>query len=120
MMLTFEDGSIGNIVYVANGDKSVSKEHFEVFCEGGVARLDYFSSLELSRNGKSRRMAATRNKGHKEELELTLQAMRGGMASPIPLSELFEVTEAAITVADAVHSNQACTFGKPKFAQTVA
>ncbi len=35
--LAFQDGSIANLSYLANGDRSVPKEEFEVFCEGKVA-----------------------------------------------------------------------------------
>jgi predicted dehydrogenase/threonine dehydrogenase-like Zn-dependent dehydrogenase len=64
--LSFADGSLANLIYVANGDKAVPKELFEVFCEGGVARLDDFRSLELSRDSKTKRTQATRDKGHKK------------------------------------------------------
>ena len=35
--LTFPDGSLGSLAYLANGDKSVAKERVEVFCGGTVA-----------------------------------------------------------------------------------
>ena len=37
--LSFADGSIAIITYLANGDKSLSKETFEIFCGGKVARI---------------------------------------------------------------------------------
>src|SRR5262249_20072349 len=50
--LKFLDGSVANLLYLTNGDRSVPKEYFEVFCQGAVARLYDFTSLELARNGK--------------------------------------------------------------------
>ncbi len=50
--ISFEDGSVANLLYLANGDRAVGKEYFEVFCAGGIARLDDFKTLSLSRNGK--------------------------------------------------------------------
>lgn len=38
-VLAFQDGSIANLVYLANGDRSIPKEQFEFFCEGKVARI---------------------------------------------------------------------------------
>ena len=55
-MLKFQDGSIANISYLANGDRSVPKGQFEVFCEGKVARLEDFRTLELARDGKTQRV----------------------------------------------------------------
>src|SRR6266704_1582921 len=48
--LAFRDGSIANLLYLANGDKSVPKEHFEVFCEGRVGHIHDFCILELTRD----------------------------------------------------------------------
>jgi len=40
--MAFQDGSIANVLNLANGDRSVSKEMYEVFCEGKVERIDDF------------------------------------------------------------------------------
>ncbi len=69
--IRFEDGSIANLVYVANGDRAVAKEYFEVFCASSVARLDDFKTLSLSRNGKTETIKGGRDKGHRREVELT-------------------------------------------------
>ncbi|HZP63012.1 MAG TPA: bi-domain-containing oxidoreductase [Terriglobales bacterium] len=105
--LTFTDGSIANLLYLANGDPSLPKEYYEVFCEGAVARLHDFESLELIRHRKIRRLKAKRDKGHRRELELTIAAVRNGTASPIRFDELVEVTEASFAVSDAIASSAA-------------
>lgn len=102
--LSFRDGSIADLLYLANGDPSVPKEHYEVFCEGGVACLRDFCSLELTRGGKTRRRTARRDKGHSREIELTVEAMRGGGPSPIPFEELMEVSEASIAILEAIET----------------
>jgi polar amino acid transport system substrate-binding protein len=96
--LSFADGSVGNVIYVANGDKSVPKERFEVFCEGGVGIIDDFCTLELSRDGKMTKTKGRRDKGHNREIELTLEAMRNGGPAPIPFEQLVEVTKACFAV----------------------
>ena len=100
--LTFRDGSIANISYLANGDRSVPKEQFEVFCEGKVGRITDFCTLELARSGKSRRTRARQDKGHDREIELTVEAMRRGGCSPIPFEELVEVSEATLAIEEAI------------------
>ncbi len=104
--LTFADGSIANLIYVANGDSSVPKEYFEVFCEGGVARMDDFTSLDLTRGRKSKKFKSARDKGHNQELKLTLEAMAVGREAPIPLEEIFEVMQATFSVAEAIGERQ--------------
>jgi predicted dehydrogenase/threonine dehydrogenase-like Zn-dependent dehydrogenase len=100
--LSFEDGSMANIVYVANGDKVVPKEFFEVFCGGSTARLDDFRVLELVRNGRTRKFKCKRDKGHQRELELTVEAITKNDPAPIPFKELVEVTEATFRIAEAI------------------
>jgi predicted dehydrogenase/threonine dehydrogenase-like Zn-dependent dehydrogenase len=102
--LRFQDGSIATVAYLANGDRSVPKEQFEVFCEGKVGRIQDFCTLELARDGKTRRTKARRNKGHEREIALTLEAIRQGGCSPIPFEELMEVSEATLAIEEAIGS----------------
>ena len=104
--VSFTDGSIANLIYMANGDKSVPKEYFEVFCGGGVAVLNDFCTLELSRDGKTTTAKGRRDKGHNREVELTIEAMRKGGPSPIPFEQLVEVTRACFAVLQAISSGQ--------------
>ncbi len=109
--LRFQDGSIANLLYLANGDKAVAKEYFEVFCEGAVARLDDFRALSLTRNGKTKRIKLKRDKGHRSQLELTLEAVRSGRPAPISFQELVEVTEATFAVHEAIANDEIVTSG---------
>jgi len=104
--LSFRDGSIANLLYLANGDKSIPKEYFEVFCEGSVACIRDFCTLDLTRGGKTQRTKARRDKGHNREVELTVEAMRRGGQSPIPFEELAEVSEATIAIEEAIATAQ--------------
>jgi predicted dehydrogenase/threonine dehydrogenase-like Zn-dependent dehydrogenase len=100
--ISFEDGSVANLVYVANGDRAVAKEYFEVFCGNSVARIDDFKTVYLSRSGKTETVKGKRDKGHRRELELTVDAMKHGKEAPIPFAELVEVTEATFAVEEAI------------------
>jgi predicted dehydrogenase/threonine dehydrogenase-like Zn-dependent dehydrogenase len=104
--ISFEDGSLANLLYLANGDRAVAKEYFEVFCEGGIARIDDFKTLSLSRDGKTKRVKGDRDKGHHREMELTLEAMVQGKDAPIPFAELIEVTEATFAVEEAIRTRR--------------
>ena len=104
---TFQDGSIASISYLANGDRSVPKEQFEVFCEGKVGRINDFRVLELARDGKTRRTRAGRDKGHEREIALTLDAIRHGGCSPIPFEELMDVSAATIAIEEAIGAGKA-------------
>jgi len=102
--LTFADGSLATIQYLANGDKAVAKESYEVFCGGGVARLDNFTSLELAHGGKVQKLKSSSDKGHYREMELTVNAIRTGDQAPIPFEELVEITRATFLVQEAART----------------
>jgi polar amino acid transport system substrate-binding protein len=101
-MLSFADGSVANLLYLANGDQAVPKEYFEVFCEGSVVRLNDFRTLELVRNGKKHTLKAAQDKGHRTELELTVEAILRGEPAPIPFEEIGEVTETTFQIEEAL------------------
>jgi predicted dehydrogenase/threonine dehydrogenase-like Zn-dependent dehydrogenase len=88
--LRFADGSQGTITYLANGDKSFSKERLEVFGGGSVAVLEDFRRLELVRGGKKRlfRSLLRQDKGHCCEWEAFATAIQTGSESPIPFREI--------------------------------
>jgi predicted dehydrogenase len=104
--LKFADGSVANLLYLANGDRSIPKELFEVFCQGAIARLHDFRTLELARNGKIQNFKSLQDKGHRGELQLTIEAIRDGKPSPIPFEELVEVTEVTFLVEQAVATGE--------------
>src|SRR5216683_2642130 len=104
--LKFADGSVANLLYLANGDRGIPKEFFEVFCQGAIARLQDFRTLELARNGKVQKFKSPQDKGHRRELQLTIEAVRDGEPSPISFEELEEVTEATLLVQDALATGE--------------
>lgn len=110
--LTFADRSIANLLYLANGDPGVPKEYFEIFCEGAVARMEDFEVLQLTRGRKTKRIRSVRDKGHRRELELTVQSMLSGAEAPIPFTELVEVTEVSFLIAKAIATGKTFTRDK--------
>lgn len=69
--ISFEDGSVGTVIYTTHGDTSVSKEHAEFFADGMVGTITDFKNLELVKDGKKTKLARklATEKGHKNELE---------------------------------------------------
>jgi predicted dehydrogenase/threonine dehydrogenase-like Zn-dependent dehydrogenase len=67
--LRFANGSEGRISYLANGDRSFSKERIEVFGGGAAAVLEDFRRLDLVRGGRKETIRARwrQDKGHPAE-----------------------------------------------------
>jgi predicted dehydrogenase/threonine dehydrogenase-like Zn-dependent dehydrogenase len=103
---SFRDGSVGSIIYLANGDKSFPKERIEVFCGGRVAVLDDFRSLELVKDGRRQRITARlrQDKGHLGEWQVFASALLAGSPPPIPYEHLFGVTRASLAALQALRT----------------
>jgi predicted dehydrogenase/threonine dehydrogenase-like Zn-dependent dehydrogenase len=106
LTFTFPDGSLGTVTYLANGDKSFSKERVEVFCSGRVAVLDDFRSLTMVEKGKRQvlRSRLRQDKGHQAEWEAFTAALRSGGPAPISYDHLFGVTQATFAAVQALRS----------------
>src|SRR5713226_1263621 len=104
--LKFTDGSVANLLYLTNGDRSIPKEFLEVFCQGAIARVHDFRTLELARNGRIQKFKSPQDKGHRRQLQLTIEAIRSGKPSPIPFEELVEVTETTFLVHHALATGE--------------
>jgi predicted dehydrogenase len=113
MTFTYPDGSVGTVIYLANGDKAFPKERIEVFSGGRVAVLDDFRTLELVSQGKRQviRSLLRQDKGHRFEWEAFSQAIIDGGPPPIPYEQLFSVTEAMFAALNALRSRQPVLLG---------
>lgn len=106
--LSYQDGSVGNLVYTAIGPKQgMGKERMEVFCDGEAYVLDDFTVLTRSSDGKLLWQAREPDKGHFEELSRFGDALAAGAASPIPFTEIMETSATALHVEDLIQGRVA-------------
>ncbi|MEP0804112.1 MAG: Gfo/Idh/MocA family oxidoreductase [Chloroflexota bacterium] len=105
MTFTFPDGSIGVVDYLANGDKSFPKERVEVFCDGMVAVLEDFVSLQIVKDGKKKEERRAQDKGHVNEWKAFVKAICEGGEPPIPYEHLIGVTQATFAAVESLRSN---------------
>jgi len=102
VQLQFEEGSVGQILYTSLGDTAMGKERVEVFAGGVSAWVDDF--VEGRVHGAGGRKLRAAGKGHVEEIEAMLAAVKTGSAPPIPLDVLAGVTRATIAASTGVGS----------------
>lgn len=111
--LRFADGSQGTISYLANGDKSYSKERVEIFGGGAVAVLEDFRRLELVCRGRKQvfRSLWRQDKGHRGEWEAFVAALRTGGDCPLPLAEIVTTMLATFALEESRSSGQPISVG---------
>ncbi|MEM8647184.1 MAG: Gfo/Idh/MocA family oxidoreductase, partial [Pseudomonadota bacterium] len=99
--LSFRDGSVAVINYLANGHKALAKERVEVFCGGKVLQLDNFRRLTgLGFKGFKSEKAWRQDKGQKNCVAAFMVSVSTGAPSPIAPEELFEVARVTISAAE--------------------
>ena len=106
MTLTFPDGSIGVVDYLANGDKSFPKERVDVFCGGQVSVLDDFVSLETVRDGRKTRAKGAQDKGHVNEWKAFAKSIREGGEPPIPYEQLVGATKSTFAAVESIRTSK--------------
>jgi predicted dehydrogenase len=98
--LTFADGSFGTILYLANGGKAFPKERLEVFCNNAVLQLDNFKRLRsFAWPGFKGQRLWSQDKGQKACAKAFIESIVQGKPSPIPASEVFEVSRISVQIA---------------------
>ena len=100
--IKFEDGSIGSLQYLANGDKSLPKEYMEAYCDQSTAIMKNFEEVELRRNKKVSKHKFDGKKGHKEEMLETYKSMREGTEMPISYEAIRRITLATFAAEEAI------------------
>jgi len=103
--LCFQSGSVAHIVYTAEGDTSVGKEHLEVIGNNGIATLEDFRHLKIVQNGKKREWRSWMpDKGHKQEMREFVRAATSGSEMPIPLADLWMTSYVCFALRDALQN----------------
>ncbi len=104
--IKFEDGSLGNILYLANGDTSFSKERIEIFGNNSVAILDDFKKLQLVKDGKTTTKSKfTQDKGFKNELLIFLDSIKNAKEMPIPFKDSVVATLITFMIEESLMKN---------------
>ena len=115
--LKFADGTLGTISYLANGDKSASKERVEVFGGGAVAILEDFRRLELIRHGRKQIIRARwgQDKGHQAEMQAFVDALLGKTPPPVPFEQIVGPTLTTLRLQNSCQTGQPLTVALSEF-----
>ncbi len=118
LTIEFANGSVGQVLYVANGDRALPKERLEVFGGGRAAILDDFRRLELVAGGRRRveRAWLRQDKGHRAQWLAFSQAIEAGGPPTIPYDQLFAVTQASFAGLESLRSHQPVDIEPPPLA----
>lgn len=74
--IRYENGSVGNILYLANGDSALPKEYCEVYSHGRTAVMNNFKETVFFAQGISEIRKYDGSKGHAEEMKHFVNEVR--------------------------------------------
>jgi predicted dehydrogenase len=120
--LQFANGSQGTIDYLANGDRTYSKERVEVFGGKSAAVLEDFRLLELVQNGKKHviRSRFRQDKGHLGEWRAFVNSVRSGGHPPITFEEIIATTMATFAAVSSRSTGKSVSIEVNAFLAAVA
>lgn len=105
--LKLADGSLGMLVYVANGDPFFEKERIEVFGQSRAAVIDNWRVARLSGGGKTREIKpGGTGKGHRNELAAFVELCSGNGDSDSLFREAVNTTLATLAAAESLAAGQ--------------
>ena len=102
--LMCEDGSIGSIHYLSNGNKTYPKEKITIFSEGRVLEIDNWKKIRGY--GTKNHSYMQQKKGHEEELSAFLKAIENKSDSPISFNSLVHVTQLSFAHVQALETHK--------------
>ena len=103
IVVKFKNGSVGNLIYLANGDKSLPKELIEVFGGGITGRIHDFRYGEIHNKNKTTKIKSP-SKGHKQEVAAFIDALNNEMASPISFNSIRLTTLTTFKIIDSLNT----------------
>ncbi len=115
--IQFEDGSVGIVSYLSNGNKRFPKEYVEVFNGGKIGILNDFRTLELwdEQRTISKKSLLRQDKGHQAAWKAFIDAIEANEAEPIAYEQLLLSSYTTLAC------NQSVLSGKPvKLAEFLA
>lgn len=94
--IKYRNGSVANLLYLANGDKSVEKEYCEIFSNGRIARLSDFKKVYLHSSNKVKKYKFNGEKGYKEEIEYFIRLLQNEVNEKMSFESIYNTTLIAI------------------------
>jgi len=99
--LTYADGSLASILYLADGAGTLEKERVEVHAGGISAVVEDFQTTRFH-GCSARRVSGPQDKGFDAELRAFLQSAKGGQPPSIPYAALRETSLASFAVLESL------------------
>jgi predicted dehydrogenase/threonine dehydrogenase-like Zn-dependent dehydrogenase len=107
VVITYEDGSIATLIYVANGSPALAREYCEVSAGERTAVLDDFRAVTFYEGRSRKRRRYKGGMGHNEEIEHFLNVVRGLAEPAYSVESLLDTTAVTFAAVEAIRTRAA-------------
>jgi polar amino acid transport system substrate-binding protein len=107
IVVTYADGSIGTLVYQANGGDALAKERCEVSAGGKSVVMDDFREVVFYTGRSRRRRSYKKGKGHTEEVAHFVDVVRGRVQPEFTVGVLVETTLVTLAAVESLRARRA-------------
>jgi len=99
LMIKYEDGSIGTLVYTDVGNEFFSKERIEVFCQENVYVIDDFEKFTLNKRVRKFKQ----DKGHYQELIEFKNKLQGKPSKLLDINHIIDAMEICFQIIEDIN-----------------
>lgn len=105
--MKFQDGSIANISYFSNGNKTMSKEFIEIFSGQNIVQIHDFQKLKIYTPGKKIvKKYNIQDKGHTNQIKSFLRSINEGLPSPISFEDIYHSMKITLEVSNSLKESR--------------
>jgi polar amino acid transport system substrate-binding protein len=107
--MKYQNGSIGTISYLANGDISLPKERIEVFSHGTAVIVDDFKELTIySKGKKKKKKLISQDKGQKHVVKQFIEAIieGNGLAELMSFGEIYNTSLVTFKIIESIRTGE--------------
>jgi predicted dehydrogenase len=102
ILLKYENGTNAVINYFSNGSKAYSKERIEVFHQNRTLVMDNWRKLKGYGFKNFSATTSGQDKGHQNQFNLLINAIKNGGSSIIPFDEIVNTTKASFAAIESM------------------
>lgn len=108
--IKFENGSIGNISYYANGSSALTKEYIEVYQSGFTGIIKDFKEAEFAGKSVSKKKLLNIDKGQSNMVKQFFADLKTEGNHTIQPDEIFAVTDATFKILQSIKNKETVKF----------
>lgn len=99
--ISYSDGSVCNLMYLANGSSKLDKEYCEIFSSGKTAVMNNFKEILLL-DKKKKKYKFNGSKGHKEEVLSFINNIQSSEIELIPFDNLYNTSLITFAILESI------------------